>query len=52
VIPPNLARLLRHAAIGWQAFLRDGHYKSIDVLHVNSPPVLSSIAAVLHSRIF
>ena len=37
VIAPNLACLPRHAAIGLQIFLRNGHDESIHVLHVNAP---------------
>jgi hypothetical protein len=33
ILPPNLARLLRHAAVGLHVFLRNGQDISIDVFH-------------------
>jgi hypothetical protein len=39
VLPPDLARLLRHPAVGLQVFLRDGQDISIYISHENPPLV-------------
>lgn len=52
VLPPNLAGLLCHTAVGRQVFLGDGQNKAIDISHVNLRWMWSSVRpAILRPRL-